>query len=901
MTNLAKASIREKELDVARCKGNWSEVPELARKYRKHNPAGVVLQQSALAEYALVRAIEKTESNYDDDSPEHITLHPTVNEELIKDVFEKIEVALAEAQGHEKKYASIILARAYFVVGNYSKCVEALSIDFVPSELPTGYSFILVFQGLVLKGMAHEALSDFDDAIACYDQAVILLSQNSNEKQDQLSNWTEEALYRVPLLKVQLGDKKEALQAFRTYQSYAALWGDKFRINKRAVIYKYFIKLLVEIYQEGIYDPPSATSNEQSTIYTPHTFRIELTGLHKLYEDALIQITTFPKSGEINWRVLEMVDQVMSDWVVLGGGTAAEMRELIEMLRRATHKTFQSPRILRHLINTLITYGDYEEAELALNAYIALVEKAKETKIEDIEKQMHGLLEENEKISSPDKHKMMVETSEQVVQMLIIGSELMAKYMDKSQETLEIAQKAVHWYEDDSNLEDDELLAHALRNVGIGYSLLAAEETDPKKRPELHNKSIEALNKSISLDSEAFESHYQLSLEYATIRDISQAITSVKQALTLNSSSIPCWHLLVLLFSSQKDFQGALKACELGLKESDLEPADSTVDYSTSSALGNDDGDGFFSLKLTQNALQELANGPEAAILNFDKLFMLYGKLYPDFNIITSPNGSVYDAASLRKQNMTYEETLIPATAKPPVSNNSAKSFTEGSISSAGNKDTLGVPKANYTPSIASSRNSASSGPKRSPAQTISGVQLSTVKSATINSPQATLKAKLRRQRASKALIDLWLASASTFRRLGNLEEAQKAIESAEEVDVLNPDVWCQFGLLLFEQGNYTDAITSFYKALSIDNKHVPSMVHLARTYMKTDDLEMAEGLLDSVTKSNGWNCAEAWFYLGKICKVTDRIKRTKDCLWYALDLEETKPVKPFNVLPGCL
>jgi hypothetical protein len=195
------------------------------------------------------------------------------------------------------------------------------------------------------------------------------------------------------------------------------------------------------------------------------------------------------------------------------------------------------------------------------------------------------------------------------------------------------------------------------------------------------------------LDSEAFESHYQLSLEYAIIRDISQAIVSVKQALTLDSSSIPCWHLLVLLFSSQKDIQGALKACELGIKESDWEPADST-------AMGNDDGYDLLSLKLTQNALQELANGPEAAIQNFDKLFMLYGKMFPDYSIIPL-NGSVYDATSLRKQNMASEETLIPATTKLSVSNNSVKSFTsaekkegyintEGSISSVGQKDTLG-------------------------------------------------------------------------------------------------------------------------------------------------------------------------------------------------------------------
>ena len=75
---------------------------------------------------------------------------------------------------------------------------------------------------------------------------------------------------------------------------------------------------------------------------------------------------------------------------------------------------------------------------------------------------------------------------------------------------------------------------------------------------------------------------------------------------------------------------------------------------------------------------------------------------------------------------------------------------------------------------------------------------------------------------------------------------------------------------MLFTQASYTDATTSFYKALAIDNKHVPSLVHLARVYMETDDIEMAEGILDSVTKSNGWNCAEAWyvFFIYIICEL---------------------------------
>lgn len=41
--------------------------------------------------------------------------------------------------------------------------------------------------------------------------------------------------------------------------------------------------------------------------------------------------------------------------------------------------------------------------------------------------------------------------------------------------------------------------------------------------------------------------------------------------------------------------------------------------------------------------------------------------------------------------------------------------------------------------------------------------------------------------------------------------------------------------------------------------------------------------------------------YLGKICQTTNRTKRTKDCLWYALDLEETNPIRSFNILPVCL
>ncbi|CAG8605542.1 26160_t:CDS:10, partial [Racocetra persica] len=775
---------------------NWGAIPELARKYRKHSPDGLgILEQTVLAELALVQVIEKTKDEkeiYDNDSPDHISMPPTVDESLVSDVFAKLESALSQASGQEKEYTSIVLARTYFSVGRFDKCIQTLSTNFVPPQIPVGYNFVLIIQGLTIKGMAQETLDDYDGAISCYDQVGALLAQYSGEGHEQLTNWTEEVLYRTSLLKVRLG--------------------------------------------------------EHSAVYTPHTFRVELTGLHTLYESVLYQITSFPKAGETNWRVLEMVDQIMSDWVVLNGGTTAEMRGLIEMLYRAAQRTFQSPKILRYLTFTLNTLGDYDEAELALEAYTALVEKIRETKTAEVFKEIPSAENTHEDKFSDN------ESIEHVVKVLITGSEMMAKHLCKSNETLEYAQKAVTWCEIDDDFVDNKLLAHAWRCVGVGYSLTAREVMDPENRPDLHSKSIEALDKSISFDPDAFETHYLLALEYAITRDINKATACVRQAIVLENESIPCWHLLALLMSSQKDIQGALKACEMFLNETDLENADSSID----------DGEEFLSFKLTQNALQELANGPETAIQNHEKLFTLYAKMFPEYTLI-SPSDLPYDSPSSRKHDDTQTQTAQspkPATSlrnfPSIIEKKDGDESTDGSISSIGlgNKDTLEVPKANYASSIASSRNSASS--RRSTTPTISGIpSAKSVTSFTIPS-QPVLKMRQRKQRATKSLVDLWLSSAATFRRLGNLEEAQKAIESAEETDNSNPDVWCQFGYLLSIQKQYADAITSFHKALAIDGSHVPTLIHLARTYLETDNIDIAEGLLESVTKGNGWDCAEA-------------------------------------------
>ncbi|CAO1621479.1 unnamed protein product [Parajaminaea phylloscopi] len=57
--------------------------------------------------------------------------------------------------------------------------------------------------------------------------------------------------------------------------------------------------------------------------------------------------------------------------------------------------------------------------------------------------------------------------------------------------------------------------------------------------------------------------------------------------------------------------------------------------------------------------------------------------------------------------------------------------------------------------------------------------------------------------------------------------------------------------------------------------------------------ISLAEGLLTSTTAStSGWDSAEAWLYLGQVHMRTNRRQRARECLRYALELEQTKTVR---------
>jgi hypothetical protein len=125
----------------------------------------------------------------------------------------------------------------------------------------------------------------------------------------------------------------------------------------------------------------------------------------------------------------------------------------------------------------------------------------------------------------------------------------------------------------------------------------------------------------VDLDSEVWESHYQLAKQYADMRDINDALPFVVKALELNPAYLPSWHLLVLLYSCPKQdgLSKALKMCELGLNEAkalQLEWADDSEGYEHQLLLN-----------LTHMLLVESIHGADAALGYQEGLFSMYGRL----------------------------------------------------------------------------------------------------------------------------------------------------------------------------------------------------------------------------------------------------------------------------------
>ncbi|KAG0289396.1 hypothetical protein BGZ98_003846, partial [Dissophora globulifera] len=598
-----KAQAIERDFQNARAKANYAAFSELARRYVKHNKDGLVLANTALLEKAVGEAEAKerkaqkwTQLKSLDDSTESIAQSPLIKQEAIREAVEKLEGVLTRGTDEHQEYAAIVLARAALATDAPDRLQRVAhylqNIQLPPPRVPMGYNFTLIICGLTVKGMTLEEEGRISEAIVSYDNVSVLVQSNLNERNDELNSWTEQALYRAGMLKMRQGDQ---------------------------------------------------------TSFHPAALSFEIAQIHAYWEDALYAVTSFPTADEKNWRVLVMIEQIVEDRKLLGPGNDADKRALVETIYRASQKTFQSPRILRFLFFALLEVGQYDEAVLALTAYLDLAEINLKVKASDSE----------EVLTQEQRVRLDIESHADITSVMVEGSRLYGQALGKPTEALSCADRALTNIQQHLQNEDaHELQYNAYICKGVAHALAASQAQEPELRSSQRALAVEAFEKAIEISPETFDGYFYHALQLAEMRRIPEAISAVKQSLSFNASHIPSWHLLTLLLSSEKEYERALTVCSVALKESDWDLAH-TDGFSASQLEGED----YLALRITQAVLHDQVHGPEAALELQEALFVLYTKVFAPEP--SSFGDSLYDIQNVRRRDLSDTELSSPIVGRP--------------------------------------------------------------------------------------------------------------------------------------------------------------------------------------------------------------------------------------------
>ncbi|XP_041107326.1 tetratricopeptide repeat protein 7A isoform X2 [Polyodon spathula] len=169
----------------------------------------------------------------------------------------------------------------------------------------------------------------------------------------------------------------------------------------------------------------------------------------------------------------------------------------------------------------------------------------------------------------------------------------------------------LHWLEEgevfsrmvvDMAEEAGEFLAKGHLALGLCYSLQASDASLKGDQDKLNRKALETLKRAHELDPDDPRICLYLSLQLALVRQISDAMAPLKQALKVEKDDLHCLHLLALLFTAQKHYQHAMDLINMAISE---HPEN-------------------FSLLFTKVKIEAVLRGPEEALLTCRAMLHLW-------------------------------------------------------------------------------------------------------------------------------------------------------------------------------------------------------------------------------------------------------------------------------------
>ncbi|XP_017037081.1 tetratricopeptide repeat protein 7B [Drosophila kikkawai] len=103
--------------------------------------------------------------------------------------------------------------------------------------------------------------------------------------------------------------------------------------------------------------------------------------------------------------------------------------------------------------------------------------------------------------------------------------------------------------------------------VGIGHQQLAIQSNLKSERDACHKLALEALERAVQQDGNDHLAEYYLSLQYALLGQLTEALAHIRFALALRMEHAPCLHLFALLLTASRRPREALGVVDDALHE----------------------------------------------------------------------------------------------------------------------------------------------------------------------------------------------------------------------------------------------------------------------------------------------------------------------------------------------
>lgn len=834
----SKAHHYAQELHSARLKGLFghgsqtrSSFTELLRKYLKHNPTQSNTAQIAQDEHdmhaEILEFLEQEgfrDASHSNDTPEHIAFPPVMRKGLA--FTERVEAGIERLAAAERdKELSIIDAattvamRAYgmFMLGLDDETMRLVRVSRILESEPLApykapytaeveHHVALVILAAVMNGLALErsavergterleaALQSYARAIALHEQLRGTDSRRGGRTApfvDEAERWTETALYRTALLTMRIRGDTPGLAALRAYQAKESRWPSTFRLPQRNVLRNIQAARL----NQARAAPPTHAAAGAPAVRTTSQRRVraapptdkptsawsdEFTRIKGTVIRTLEQTTSFPRADEPNVNAEKLADQLVLSWQLDGAQGAEGADEVVDLLYGLTRITFRSQTLLRLLVHMLIAAEAYEEASALADKYTLVVETTWQAMGNPPHKR------EQRDGRGVDGVEEFFDTQLLVAHVEHIHLGDVTRAHERVYHLLTLLDRAPA-PDDGEEMRtrlptieaDAALLARVLRAAGTTAFALARDAL-PSRRSEAQNEALTLLREATQLDADAAESFYVLALALGQTQATPEALAAARRALELEPAWLDAWHLIVLLLTASKDFQGALDLADEALVQAD---ADEERD-----AQAVADG-----VPPTVTRLASLDHPPSARERSAS-----YIRLFATYNTLVELTEGVQAALNGQRELFEAFRARFPLTPNT----NAQKRARDLANDAAPQFDPQGPRELTATPAEA----------------------------------RAAYRARVER----RMLQTLWLMSAASFRRAGDLDQSRDAIQEAESLDALQPDLWVQLALWCLDAQKPGAAVTCLYKALACEADHVPASLHLARLLLQPDALHL--------------------------------------------------------------